>query len=293
MQSADHAVGLAVARTIGRSAPLSARKCRCCCWEAAFRAHAPRFDTRSFLCTPFCAAHLFATTSYATSRPLKPAHSPLKPSQLPSCPAHVFQGLKTANPTLHTPTPMPPLALLPAPAVKSLPCTSLAPATRLARAAFTAASPLQARLRPQQHLFFCNRRPPPSSTRPLHSSPLRMEAQAAAAAAAAPADPIVQYVVIRKDLWTDMKWPLGSVVAQACHASTAAMFLHFDDEITAKYVAAENVNSMHKVGSRSQRRCRAARRLPGGQVRGRRACMPLGGAAPTAGAAGLLVATMP
>jgi hypothetical protein len=72
-------------------------------------------------------------------------------------------------------------------------------------------------------------------------------ADAQAAAAAAPSDPVLQYVILRKDLWTDMKWPLGSVVAQACHASTAAMFSFYDDEITAQYVAAENISSMHKV----------------------------------------------
>jgi hypothetical protein len=59
---------------------------------------------------------------------------------------------------------------------------------------------------------------------------------------------VVQYVILRKDLWTELKWPLGSVVAQACHASTAAMFTFFDDEVTAKYVAPGNVDSMHKVG---------------------------------------------
>lgn len=33
--------------------------------------------------------------------------------------------------------------------------------------------------------------------------------------------PIVQYVVLRKDLWSEKGWPLGSIVAQACHASSA------------------------------------------------------------------------
>ena len=36
---------------------------------------------------------------------------------------------------------------------------------------------------------------------------------------AAPAEPTLQYVVLRKDLWKEMKWPLGSIVAQGCHAA--------------------------------------------------------------------------
>lgn len=32
-------------------------------------------------------------------------------------------------------------------------------------------------------------------------------------------DPLVQYVVLRKDLTVKLNWPLGAVVAQACHAA--------------------------------------------------------------------------
>lgn len=62
-------------------------------------------------------------------------------------------------------------------------------------------------------------------------------------------DPIVQWVVLRRDLWTDMGWPLGPVIAQACHASSAAMILHIDEPLTQEYTAAENMDHMHKVGS--------------------------------------------
>lgn len=31
--------------------------------------------------------------------------------------------------------------------------------------------------------------------------------------------PLVQYVVVRRDLSTSLNWPLGAVVAQACHAA--------------------------------------------------------------------------
>ncbi len=37
------------------------------------------------------------------------------------------------------------------------------------------------------------------------------------------AEDLVQYLVLRKDLWSSLKWPLGSIIAQACHASTAAL----------------------------------------------------------------------
>lgn len=69
-------------------------------------------------------------------------------------------------------------------------------------------------------------------------------------------DPIVQWVVLRRDLWTDIGWPLGPVIAQACHASSAAMFLHIDDPLTQQYIAAENIDHMHKVGHHISITCR-------------------------------------
>lgn len=48
-------------------------------------------------------------------------------------------------------------------------------------------------------------------------------------------DAIVQYVVLRKDLWKGMGWPMGSVVAQACHASTAVIWISVQDSITQEY----------------------------------------------------------
>ena len=67
----------------------------------------------------------------------------------------------------------------------------------------------------------------------------------AAASAASPT--IVQYVVLRKDLWTDKGWPLGSVVAQACHASSAAMWESKEDPVTLDYCSPEKIDQMHKV----------------------------------------------
>ena len=54
---------------------------------------------------------------------------------------------------------------------------------------------------------------------------------------------LVQYIVLRGDLVD--KWPLGALIAQACHASSAALHLYRDDTATKSYL--EDVNSMHKV----------------------------------------------
>ena len=60
-------------------------------------------------------------------------------------------------------------------------------------------------------------------------------------------NPLVQYVVLRRDLWADLDWPLGSVVAQACHAATAALWLSREEPATSSYCAADNIDHMHKV----------------------------------------------
>jgi len=54
---------------------------------------------------------------------------------------------------------------------------------------------------------------------------------------------IVQYVVVRSDL----SWPLGALIAQACHASSAAIAvaLQGQDPVTLDYV--KDLDSMHKV----------------------------------------------
>ncbi len=58
---------------------------------------------------------------------------------------------------------------------------------------------------------------------------------------------LIQYVVLRKDLWTDLNWPLGSVVAQACHAATAALWLSRNEAETQRYCAPGALEHMHKV----------------------------------------------
>ena len=58
-------------------------------------------------------------------------------------------------------------------------------------------------------------------------------------------NPIVQYVVLRGDLHTVLKWPLGALVAQACHACTAVFSIYRDDPCVEKYV--EDLDNMRKV----------------------------------------------
>ena len=60
-------------------------------------------------------------------------------------------------------------------------------------------------------------------------------------------DVVVQYVVLRRDLAD--AWPLGSVVAQGCHAAVAAVWAHRDHPDTAAYCTPGNLDRMHKACS--------------------------------------------
>ncbi len=62
---------------------------------------------------------------------------------------------------------------------------------------------------------------------------------------ASPSAIIVQYVVVRGDLVASLKWPLGALIAQACHAATAVMHLNYNDGATQRYLA--DVDNMRKV----------------------------------------------
>lgn len=66
-----------------------------------------------------------------------------------------------------------------------------------------------------------------------------------ASGAGPPGVRLVQYVVVRSDLTQKLSWPLGAVIAQACHAATAAIHVHYDDPDTRGYLA--DLDSMHKV----------------------------------------------
>ena len=55
------------------------------------------------------------------------------------------------------------------------------------------------------------------------------------------ASPLVQYIVVRKDL----AWPAGALIAQACHAATAVIHTYYDHSDTKDYLA--DIDNMHKI----------------------------------------------
>ena len=67
-----------------------------------------------------------------------------------------------------------------------------------------------------------------------------------------PDDPIVQYIVLRRDLWRGQGWPLGPIVAQGAHAAVAAVWENRGDPEVLAYVADGALDGMHKA-----RRCTA------------------------------------
>lgn len=73
------------------------------------------------------------------------------------------------------------------------------------------------------------------------------EATSAATSQTSKDDVMLQYVVLRRDLWKELKWPLGSIVAQACHAATAALWLTREEDVTQAYCSEGNLDHMHKV----------------------------------------------
>ena len=56
---------------------------------------------------------------------------------------------------------------------------------------------------------------------------------------------LVQYVVIRGDLYRQLKWPIGALIAQGCHACTAVTAIYKDDPNLIQYIA--DLDNMHKV----------------------------------------------
>ncbi|MCO5589022.1 hypothetical protein L7F22_042986 [Adiantum nelumboides] len=81
--------------------------------------------------------------------------------------------------------------------------------------------------------------------RAVHMEPAASAELASTENGAKASDSLAQYVVIRKDLVDSLKWPLGSVLAQACHAAVAAVWLHKDHPNTLQYCG--NLDSMTTV----------------------------------------------
>ncbi|XP_071451640.1 putative peptidyl-tRNA hydrolase PTRHD1 [Hetaerina americana] len=61
----------------------------------------------------------------------------------------------------------------------------------------------------------------------------------------APTSNLVQYVVVRGDLSTSLKWPYGAIIAQACHACVSVTHMFYHDQNTKDYLT--DLDNMHKV----------------------------------------------
>ncbi|XP_053992905.1 putative peptidyl-tRNA hydrolase PTRHD1 [Hylaeus volcanicus] len=61
----------------------------------------------------------------------------------------------------------------------------------------------------------------------------------------ASSETIVQYIVIRSDLTKEFQWSLGAVMAQACHASCAAIHTYYKDPFVQDYL--KQFQLMHKI----------------------------------------------
>ena len=59
------------------------------------------------------------------------------------------------------------------------------------------------------------------------------------------ASQLVQYIALRGDLLRTHLWPVGAMVAQGCHASTAVIHTHRDDSHVMQYLS--DLDRMHKV----------------------------------------------
>ena len=56
---------------------------------------------------------------------------------------------------------------------------------------------------------------------------------------------LVQYIALRGDLLRVQRWPVGALVAQGCHASTAVLHMYRDHGNVVQYLS--NLDHMHKV----------------------------------------------
>lgn len=56
---------------------------------------------------------------------------------------------------------------------------------------------------------------------------------------------IIQYIIVNKDIITKLGWPLGAVIAQCCHATTAVGHQFKDDTDVKSYF--DDIDNMHKV----------------------------------------------
>jgi peptidyl-tRNA hydrolase len=56
---------------------------------------------------------------------------------------------------------------------------------------------------------------------------------------------IIQYIIIRGDLRKTLEWPVGAIIAQACHACTSVIHCFHNDPYTQSYLS--NLDNMYKI----------------------------------------------
>jgi peptidyl-tRNA hydrolase len=59
------------------------------------------------------------------------------------------------------------------------------------------------------------------------------------------AEKLVMYLILRSDLITDLKWPLGAIFTQIAHAATACIWTFREEPEVQEYM--KQMDSMHKV----------------------------------------------
>eukprot|EP00126_Sphaerothecum_destruens_P014952 Sdes_comp8849_c0_seq1m241 len=60
-------------------------------------------------------------------------------------------------------------------------------------------------------------------------------------------EPLIQYILVRKDLLSTLNWTFGSLAAQCCHASVAVLFSHAHEEAVVKYTCPDSLQNMRKI----------------------------------------------
>ncbi|KAI8821664.1 peptidyl-tRNA hydrolase II domain-containing protein [Fimicolochytrium jonesii] len=83
------------------------------------------------------------------------------------------------------------------------------------------------------------------STGPVSEVAETEPASASNATTTADGEPLTMYLFVRKDLESDLNWPSGSVITQACHASMAVMHKNSRDPAVLEYL--NDLERMHKV----------------------------------------------
>nr|CAB3265305.1 putative peptidyl-tRNA hydrolase PTRHD1 [Phallusia mammillata]CAB3265306.1 putative peptidyl-tRNA hydrolase PTRHD1 [Phallusia mammillata] len=56
---------------------------------------------------------------------------------------------------------------------------------------------------------------------------------------------LVQYVILRGDLFRVLNWPVGAIIAQACHACTSVIWTYKEDPNVIEYT--KDMDNMRKV----------------------------------------------